>query len=135
MKEERLFHFLLLLGTALCAIPIAQYTYKGPINPVPGDPKLVRIEVLVRDSPEAGGVQIQSADFNGEEIPLKPRDIYGNRGMASFQFPPGKYKLNWVTQRDQFTWPRTLTHQEIVTISSRDLWLQVSIEGDEASIR
>lgn len=148
MDERRFHYFLLATGTALCllafvlffkqqlgASTLAQYTYQGPNQPVPGNPQLVRVEVLVRDSPKAGGLQIQSAEFNGQGIPLKPRDIYGNRGTSSFQLSPGQYKLVWVVQRDKSNWPRLVTHEEIVTIDPRDLWLQISIEGEEASIR
>ncbi len=143
MRERRLHYFLLAAGTAVCTVFLlffkqqlfGQYSYQGPNRPVPGNPQLVRVEVLVRDSPKAGGVQIQSVAFNGQGIPLKPRDIYGNRGSASFQLPPGKYKLAWVVQRDNFLWPRQVPHEELVTIDPRDLWLQISIEGEEASIR
>jgi hypothetical protein len=113
----------------------ASYTYFGPDKPVPGNPQLVRLEVLIRDSPDADGLQIVSAEFNHTNIPLKPRDIYGNRGNASFQVKPGTYKLQWVVNRDKFAWPRTITHEEVVTVSPRDLWLQISIEGETASIR
>ncbi|MBI5273054.1 MAG: hypothetical protein HY861_03630 [Chlamydiia bacterium] len=113
----------------------AQYTYQGPNQPVPGNPQLVRIEVLVRDSAQSAGVAIKSVTFNGQVVPLKPRDIYGNRGSSSFQLPPGEYSLLWVVQKDKFAWPRQATHEEKVTVSPRDLWLQISIEGDEASIR
>ena len=125
-----IFFYLVLWGTSF-----AQYTYKGPTQPIPGNPQLVRVEVIVRDSPEAGGVQVQTVAFNGEGVPLKPRDIFGNRGTASFQVLPGKYKLQWTVQRDKFIWPRNLTREEIVTIDPRDLWIQVSIEGEEVSIR
>lgn len=114
---------------------IASYSYQGPTGPVPGNPKLVRIEVLVRDSPKAGGLQIQNVEFNGQGIPLQPRDIYGNRGTGSYQLPPGKYKLRWVVQRDKLLWPRTVTHEEEVTIDPRDLWLQIEIVGEDATIR
>lgn len=144
MRERLLHYFLLAAGTAVCLTAFllffsqqlyGQYSYQGPTHPVPGNPQLVRVEVLVRDSPEEGGVQIQSVTFNGHGVPLKPRDIYGNRGSASFQVPPGKYKLAWVVQRDKVEWPRLLSHEELVTIDPRDLWLQISIEGEEASIR
>ncbi|HEV7738122.1 MAG TPA: hypothetical protein VGO47_12230 [Chlamydiales bacterium] len=114
---------------------MASNTYFGPIKPAPGNPQLVRLEVLVRDSPEASGLQIVSVEFNNTNIPLKPRDIYGNRGNASFQVKPGTYQLQWIVNRDKFAWPRSVTHEEIVTVSPRDLWLQVSIEGETASIR
>jgi hypothetical protein len=114
---------------------LASYSYQGPTQAVPGNPKLVRIEVIVRDSPSAAGVQIQSVDFNGQGIPLQPRDIYGNRGTGSFQLPPGKYTLRWSVTRDKLLWPRTLDHEEEVTVDPRDLWLQIEIIGEEVSIR
>jgi len=114
---------------------IASNTYFGPIKPAPGNSQLVRLEVLVRDSPEASGLQIVSVEFNNTNIPLKPRDIYGNRGNASFQVKPGTYPLQWVVNRDKFAWPRSVTHEEVVTVSPRDLWLEVSIEGETVSIR
>ena len=113
----------------------ASYSYQGPTHPVQGNSQLVRVEVLVRDSPQANGLQIKSVNFNDQNIPLQPRDIYGNRGTGSFQVPPGKYKLHWIVQRDKLNWPRELTREEEVTIDSRDLWLQIEIVGDEASIR
>ncbi len=114
---------------------VASYSYQGPTQAVPGNPKLVRIQVIVRDSPEAAGVQIQSVDFNGQGIPLQPRDLYGNRGSGSFQVSPGKYKLRWVVQRDKLVWPRVLSREEEVNVDPRDLWLQIEIVGEEASIR
>ena len=109
--------------------------YMGPIKKIPGDPHLVRIEVIVKDSPEQGGVQIQSVKFDGQAIPLKPRDIDGNRSKASFQMAPGKYTLRWVVQRDKTIWPRTFTHEEEVNVDPRDLWIQVTIQGEKASIQ
>jgi hypothetical protein len=108
-------------------------TYLGPKSP--SSKNAVRVEVLVQDSIELGGVTIQSANFNSTEIPLKPRDIYGYRGGASFQLPPGTYKLKWVVQRDKTVWPRTKNHEEKVIISPKDLWIQITINGESASIR
>jgi len=89
----------------------------------------------MRDSPVASGVRIKSVEFNGQGIPLQPPDLYGNRGTGSFQVLPGKYKLRWVVQRDKLIWPRVLTHEEEVHIDPRDLWLQIEIVGEEATIR
>jgi hypothetical protein len=114
---------------------MASNTYFGPVTPPPGNPQLVRVEILIRDSAEASGLQIVSVEFDHMAIPLKPRDIYGNRGNASFQLKPGSYKLQWTVNRDRFAWPRSVSHEEIVTVSPRDLWLQISIEGEQASIR
>lgn len=114
---------------------IAQNTYLGPISPVPGNPQLIRVEIIVNDDPELGGFQMQEVKFNGTQIPLKPRDINGFRGQASFQLPPGNYKLNWKLNRDKYVWPRTVSHEQIVHLNARDLWVQITIQGEEASIR
>jgi hypothetical protein len=113
----------------------ASNTYFGPVKQTPGNEQLIRVEILVRDSAEANGLQIVNVEFNNTTIPLKPRDVYGNRGNASFQMRPGTYQLTWAVNRDKFAWPRTVTHEETVTVDPRDLWLQISIEGDKASIR
>ncbi|MES2272657.1 MAG: hypothetical protein V4487_00495 [Chlamydiota bacterium] len=124
-----------LLGTAPPEGLLVQNTYFGPNHPLPGNPHLVRVEILIHDSTEPGGVQIQSVLFNEQNIPLKPRDVYGYRGKGSFQVPPGKYKLKWSVHRDRVIWPRTLSYEELVTIDPRDLWIQISIQGEKASIR
>ena len=149
MKEhKKIPHLLLIFGAALCALNLALYfsptskevllaqnTYLGPTEPVPGNPSLVRVELLVKDSPDLAGVQIQRVTFDGQSVPLKPRDIFGKRGAASFQLPPGKYTLRWTVGRDKIIWPRTASHEEEVTIDPRDLWIQILVEGDHASIR
>lgn len=156
MKGKKIFHTLFILGSALTVWNIyfllsprkdpnakkianssfvAQNTYMGPTEPIPGNPHLVRVEILIKDSSDLAGVQIQSVTFDGRAIPLKPRDIFGKRGAASFQVLPGQYNLRWTVNRDKTVWPRNLSHEEIVTISPRDLWVQILIEGDNASIR
>jgi hypothetical protein len=123
------------MKTLFCLLALFGYTYKGPTSPVPNENKLVRIEVVLRDSPDLAGVQIQKAELNGEEIPLQPRDLFGNRGSAGFQLLPGKYRLKWTVQRDKRVWPRVINHEEEVTVSPRDLWIQILIVGEDASIR
>lgn len=124
---------------ALCSLALglfAQNTndYLGPNQPIPGNPQLVRIQILVYNDPKPKGVRIENVTFNGQKLSLKPRDIYGFRGQASFQQRPGKYKLRWEVNRDDQTWPRTIKHEEELFIDKRDMWIQVTIVGNEASI-
>jgi len=112
---------------------IAQSTYYGPKG-TNLNPQLIRVEVLVHDSPIDQGVQIESAEFDKTAIPLKTRDIYGYRGGASFQKLPGKYKLRWTINRSHIAWPRSIAHEEIVELNPRDLWVQISIVGEKATI-
>jgi len=114
---------------------LVQNTYFGPIAPAPGNQQLIRVEVIIRDDPAPGGLQVQEVQFNRTKIPLKPRDVNGFRGQGSFQLPPGKYKLTWKLNRDKFAWPRTVSHEQEVNLSARDLWVQITINGEETSIR
>lgn len=109
-------------------------TYLGPHAPAGGNPQLIRVQILVNDDPDPKGVQIVEASLDGTTIPLKPRDIYGFRGQASFQKKPGQYTLRWKVQNDRHIWPRTTTHEETVTLDPRDLWIQITITGNQATI-
>ena len=120
---------------SLCNADIVQNTYFGPKTPRTGNQILVRVQILIHDSPDPSGVQISQVNFNGQNIPLKPRDVSGFRGEGSFQVPPGTYDLVWVVERDKLVWPRQIDHEEVVTISPRDLWIQLSIVGETVSIR
>lgn len=139
-------HFVLFLGALLSALnlmylpatknnQLLAQTYLGPKEFGPKNAELIRVEILVKDSPDLSGLQIQNVSFNGVQIPLKPRDIFGKRGDASFQLPPGKYILRWTANRDTIVWPRVLRFEEEVNLDLRDLWVQVQIIGDQATIR
>ncbi len=141
MRIERFLRLAVFLGTIFCVCGtilslFAQNTntYLGPHAPVPGNPQLIRVQILVYDSVETGGLEIKSASFNQTDIPLKPRDIHGFRGEGTFQVPPGTYKLKWKVQRDKINWPRIVPHEETVNLDKRDLWLQITIQGETAAI-
>lgn len=109
-------------------------TYLGPNQKIHGNPQLVRVQILVYNDPNPKGFRMVSAEFDGADIPLKPRDIYGFRGQASFQKSPGTYKLRWEVEGDRKAWPRTVKHEENVTLDSRDLWIQITLTGEKAEI-
>lgn len=109
-------------------------TYFQPKLSPDDQSQTVRVQILIRDSPDPAGLQILSVSFNGQKIPLQPRDIYGNRGSGSFEVQPGKYKLKWTLNRSKRVWPRRVTHEEIVHVNPRDLWLQIQITGEQAEI-
>lgn len=155
MNSQRFFGAILILGTFLVMLGTLLFfrqgsfplmsshhylisqnvnEYLGPSQKIPGNPQLIRVQILVNDDPNPQGVQIVSAEFDQQNITLKPRDIYGFRGQSSFQTAPGKYKLKWTVHRDRFAWPRTVKHEEEVEVSPRDLWIQITITGENASI-
>ncbi len=150
---QRFLHFLLISGASLCVgatflffrqgtFPlqselIAQNTntYLGPHSDKSRSAQeLVRVQISVHDDPNPKGVTIESVEYDQRPIPLKPRDIQGFRGQASFQSKPGTYKLRWKVRISKQWWPRTTTHEEEVQVDGRDLWLQISITGDNATI-
>lgn len=157
MSSQKFFHLLLIFGAGLSILgtllffrqnelPIGTAshhsnligqntnTYLGPNQKTKGNSQLVRIQILVYNDPDPKGVTIVDADFDGANIPLKPRDIYGFRGQASFQKRGGKYKLRWEVERNGPGWPKTVTHEEQVTVDPNDLWIQITIVGDKAEI-
>jgi len=118
---------------------LAQNTFFGPtFNPAeplpPPKPHSVRVEVLVYDDSAQGGVEIKNASFDGQSIPLKPRDINYFRGGASFQETAGTYRLRWTVNRTKQAWPQTESFTQIVTVDERDLWIQITIRGTTAQI-
>lgn len=150
MREKQILRAFFVLATAVYVLNVfllcqtnrspshsllAQSTYFGPKGTLPGNPQLIKVEVLVRDSPQLAGVQVEKVFFDGKSIPLKPRGVAGKRGEGSFQLPPGKYSLQWTVLRDKLIWPRTQTFHEEVLLSPKDLWVQILIEGEQASIR
>lgn len=148
---NRFLHALLVLGAGLAlfgmfaffyrSIPVTESlvvqnvnNYFGPSEKIPGNPDLIRVQVLIYDDPNPQGVKISSVIFNGQTIPLKPADIWGFRGQGSFQLRPNKYALSWKVKRSSTSWPRNETQKQEVELDARDLWIQITIHGDQASI-
>lgn len=117
----------------------AQNTFFGPtFNPAeplpPPKPHSVRVEVLVYDDSGQGGVEIREVSFDGQSIPLKPRDINYFRGGGSFQETEGTYRLRWTVNRTKQAWPQNETFTQNVIVDPRDLWIQITIRGSTAQI-
>lgn len=152
MTPQRAISFLLFLGTALCLLAIGLFvnnqiiqqsslliaqntnTYFGPREKLPRNSQLIRVQILVNDDPNPQGVQIDEISFDGQAIPLKPRDVHGFRGQASFQLKAGQYTLKWKVRRDSSDWPRLISREEEVHLNAQDLWIQISIVGETATI-
>ena len=113
----------------------AQSTYYGPTSqPSPLSPHLVKVQIQAYDDPDLGGAKIASLSFNQTAIPLKPSDIYGFRGSAGFQLKAGSYSLNWETSNGTNNWPRTIKHQQQIQVQDKDVWVQISIQGEKVVI-
>lgn len=122
------------------SVGIAQTPYYGPNEPPhfnikpPSASQLTQVQIQIYDQPDLGGLRILDVSFNGAAIPLQSPDLHGFRGGGSFQMPPGTYQLVWSVSRDKQEWPRSLKHQKSVQVQQRDTWVQVTIQGDEATI-
>lgn len=121
----------LLIGTLMAQ---NTNTYLGPTERVPGNPQFVKVQILVYDDPDPKGVKIESVTFDGSQIPLKPSDIYGFRGQASFQKKAGKYSISWVVKNSAPGWPREESHEEKLFLDPSDFWIQISVIGNDAEI-
>jgi hypothetical protein len=139
---QKILHLLIYLGAVLFVLGVAlffknhacyaQTPYYGPSSPVPG---LIRVEIQAFDDPDLGAVKMDEVIFNGKQIPLKPAGIHGFRGGAHFQVSPGSYDLIWSVSRDcQSCWPRTVRHKQKVQIKKGMTWVQITIQGENATI-
>ena len=114
---------------------LAQSIYYGPTSPPsPFTPHLVQVQVEVYDDPADGGQKVESAVFNQISMPLKPADVYGFRAGGGFQLPKGDYPLVWETSRGENNWPRTVKHKQMIKIQDKDVWVQITIQGEKVTI-
>ncbi len=126
---------LIFLNTGFGQVP-----YYGPdesphvTQPSPKVSQKIRVQILVYDQPDLGGLTIQEVSFNGTTLALQPADLNGFRGGGSFALSPGSYSLNWIVSRDARVWPRTIKHRQTVQITSKDSWMQVTIQGDQVTV-
>jgi hypothetical protein len=119
---------------------IGQVPYYGPNEgPHFTQPRLsvsekVRVQILIYDQPDLGGLKIEEVIFNGTSLSLQSADLNGFRGGGSFQVIPGTYQLVWKVSRSTKDWPRVLKHQKEIKINQRDSWMQITIQGDQSTV-
>ena len=117
---------------------VAQSNYFGPKPPPhflsPPATNAIRVQIQIYDDPSLGGARINEVSFNQTKIPLQAPDLHGYRGGGGFQVPAGKYSLNWNVTVYQESSSQTFDHKKTVTISKNDTWVQIMIQGEEASI-
>jgi hypothetical protein len=138
---QKILYLLVLLGAVLCGVGVilffnhrvcyAQTPYYGPTSPVEG---LIPVQIHIYDSSELGGVTIEEASFTGQSIPLKPSGLRGFRGGGSFRQAPGSYDLIWTVSRTGTDWPRMIKHKQKIRINKTDVWVQIEINGETASV-
>lgn len=122
------------------SLGFAQTPFYGPppppkfSGPPPTAIHKIKVQVLIYDQPELGGKKIESVSFNGKNIPLQPPDLKGFRGGGGFQLEPGSYRLEWRISGNPSGWPRSLGFEQAIKINENDTWVQVTIQGDKATL-
>lgn len=117
---------------------LAQSSYYGP-KPPPhfGPPSIentIRVQIQIYDDPALGGARIEEVSFNQQDIPLQSPDLHGFRGGAGFQMSPGKYDLVWSVSTDRTSSPKTVQQKQKISISKGDQWIQITIQGENATV-
>jgi hypothetical protein len=138
---QKFLHIIFYLGALLFAIGTAffwkntcsaQTPYYGPTSPVAG---LIKVEIQVYDDPDLNGVKVEEVIFDGKNIPLKPVGIHGFRGGGNFQVKAGSHLLIWrISKGSKAPWPRVVQHQQKVEIREGNDWVQITIQGEQATI-
>lgn len=126
-RRNIVFYFASMAAILLGAL-WAQTPYYGPNSPAPG---LIQVQLLVYDQPTENGLKIESVQFDGRNIALQPPDVYGFRGGGGFQMEPGNYQLQWVVSTGQSSWPRSVNYKKSIAIQRGDVWVQLTIKGDQ----
>lgn len=95
---------------------------------------LVDLTVKVEDA--AYNFRIKSLRFNGLDIPLDESDIFKPRKVLQYRLQPGRYLLNWTTEKSGGRWQDepVKTHERILVLESGDNQVRVAIKGDAVTL-
>ncbi len=91
---------------------------------------LVELTVKVEDA--GYNLKIKSLRFNGLEVPLEEPDLFKPRKVLQYQLQPGRYLLNWSTEKSSGHWQEqgVKVHERILVLESGDNLVRVGIKGD-----
>lgn len=79
--------------------------------------------------------RIKSLSFNGLEIPLDESDMFKPRKVMEYKLPPGRYMLNWTTEKTGRWQDQPIqNHERILVLESGDNTVRVAIKGDVISL-
>ena len=95
---------------------------------------LVDLTIKVEDANY--NLKVKSLRFNGLEIQLDPPDLFKPRKLLQYRLPPGRYALNWASEKTGGRWQEegTKTHERILVLESGDQIVRISIKGDAISL-
>ena len=95
---------------------------------------LVDLTLKVEDA--AYNLRIKSMRFNGLDIPLDASDLFKPRKIVQYKLPPGRYMLNWSTEKNGARWQEEAVknHERILVLETGDHIVRIGIKGDDVSI-
>lgn len=95
---------------------------------------LIDLSIKVEDA--SYNFRVTSLRFNGEAIPLDESDIFKPRKSLQYKLQPGRYMLNWTTEKSTVRWQDepVKEHERILVLESGDHQVRISIKGDAVSL-
>lgn len=81
-------------------------------------------------------LHVKDVRFNGEEIILDPPDMFKPRKAIAYKLPPGRYHVNWTTEKGFGKWKegQIKEHERIVVLESGDSSVKVGIKGETITL-
>lgn len=94
------------------------------------------IDLFIKVEDAAYNFRVTALRFNGEEIPLDESDIFKPRKSLQYKLQPGRYMLNWTTEKSTVRWQDEpiKEHERILVLESGDHQVRISIKGDSISL-
>ncbi|MCE5316022.1 MAG: hypothetical protein LLG04_01490 [Parachlamydia sp.] len=95
---------------------------------------MIDLSIKVEDA--AYNFRVKSLRFNGVEVPLDESDIFKPRKVMQYKLQPGRYMLNWTTEKSTVRWQDEpiKDHERILVLESGDNLIRITIKGDAISL-
>ncbi len=82
-------------------------------------------------------IKITNLNFNGEEVKLDEPDLFKPRKIARYRLPPGRYMLNWTTEKAGTKFANespSENHERILVLERGDITINVTIKGNAINL-
>lgn len=94
------------------------------------------IDLTIKIEDASYGHKIKSLQFNNEEITLDASDMFKPRKILQYKLAPGRYMLNWSTEKTPAKWSEDSTKifEKIIVLEHGDGIVRVNVKGDVISM-
>jgi len=91
---------------------------------------LIDLTIKVEDA--SYNNRVKSLQFNGEEVKLDASDMFKPRKILQYKLPPGRYMLNWTTEKSPTKWTEDAikNFERILVLESGDGIVRVFVKGE-----